>query len=175
MLSNSMLNGLSVKLIYKIFFLKNTCIRPLVKITINVSNFLTGYRPIVFFKEEKNLSGLLIKKKLSVSKATYPEWVFKTVQIILWETPVTKCSRKVFKNVNLVRVLALITNWASFFNNKIFLKFPVDSYANFLMFFSFYSVFYSQWTLNIFSIRDAAYWTTSFWIACYEIRFWFLW
>ena len=56
-----------------------------------------------------------IKKKLSVSKATCPE----SIQIILWETLVTKSSRKVFKNVNLVRVLPLITNLASFFNNKI--------------------------------------------------------
>ena len=46
---------------------------------------------------EKNLSGLLYKKKLSASKATCPESIFKTVQIILWETPVTKSSRKVFK------------------------------------------------------------------------------
>ena len=81
---------------YRQFFLKNTCLRPLVKITINVSNFLIMYRTIIFFKEEKNLSGLLIKK-LSVSKARCPESVFKTVQIILWETPVTRSSRKVFK------------------------------------------------------------------------------
>ena len=59
---------------------------------------------------------------MSVSKATCPESVFKTIQIILWETPVTKSSRKVFKNVNLVRVLPLITNLASFFNNKFFLN-----------------------------------------------------
>ena len=89
------------------------------KIFINVSNFLTWYRTIAFFKEEKNLSGLLIGKKLSVSKATCPESVFKTVQIILWETPVTKYSQKVFINVNRVRVLPLRTNLASFFNNKI--------------------------------------------------------
>ena len=42
--------------------MKNTRLRPLVKITINLSNFLTRYMTIVFFKEEKNLSGLLIKK-----------------------------------------------------------------------------------------------------------------
>ena len=36
-------------------------------------------------------------------------------------------------------------------------------------------ILYSQWTLNIFSIRDAAYCTTSFWIASYEIIFLFLW
>ena len=59
-LANLVLNGLSVELIYKIVFLENTRLRPLVKITINVSNFLTMYRTIVFFKEEKNLSGLLI-------------------------------------------------------------------------------------------------------------------
>ena len=141
--------------------MKNTLLRPLVKITINVSNFLTRYRTIVFFKEEKNLSGLLIKKKLSVSKATCPESVFKTVQIILWETPVTKSSRKVSKNVNLVHVFPLITNLASFFNNQIFFKFQSVRVQNFLCFF-IYPVFYSQWTLNIFSIRDAAYWTTSF-------------
>ena len=41
-------------------FLKNTRLRPLRKINVNVSNFLTRYRTIVFFKEEKNLSGLLI-------------------------------------------------------------------------------------------------------------------
>ena len=90
LLANSILNGLSVKLIYKIVFLKNKCLRPFVKIIVNVSNFLTRYRTIVFFKEEKNLSGLLIEKKLSVSKATCPESVFKTVQIILWEAPVIK-------------------------------------------------------------------------------------
>ena len=54
-------------------FLKNTRVRPLVKITINVSNFLTRYRTIVFFKEEKNLSGLLIykKKKKIVSQQSH--------------------------------------------------------------------------------------------------------
>ena len=55
-----MLNGLSMKLIYKIVFLKNTRLRPLVKITINVSKFFTRYRTIVFFKEEKIISRLLI-------------------------------------------------------------------------------------------------------------------
>ena len=70
-----------MKPIYKIVFLKNRRLRPLVKIIINVSNFLTKYRTIVFFKEEKNLSGLLIGKKFSVSKATCPESVFKTVQV----------------------------------------------------------------------------------------------
>ena len=83
MLADSVLNGLSVKLIYKIAFLKNTRLCPLVKIAINISNFLTRYGIIVFFKEEENLSGLPIKKKLSVSKATCHESVFKTVQIIL--------------------------------------------------------------------------------------------
>ena len=97
LLANSIINGLSVKLIYKIVFLKNTRLCPLVKITIHLSNFLTRNRTIVFFKEEENLSGLLIKKKLSVSKATCPQSVFKTVQIILWETPVTKSSKKFSK------------------------------------------------------------------------------
>ena len=114
----------------KFFFLKNRRLRPLVKIIINFSNFLTRYRTIVFFKEEKNLSGLLTGKKFSVSRATCPELVFKTVQIILWETPVIKSSREVFINVNLVRVLPLRTNLASFLINKHFLKkMPVGSCA----------------------------------------------
>ena len=50
-----------MKLIFKIVFLKNKRFRPLVKIIISVSNFLNRYRTIVFFKEEKNFSGLLIE------------------------------------------------------------------------------------------------------------------
>ena len=55
------------------------------EITINVSNFLTRYRTIVFFKEEKNLSGFLYKeKKEIVSQQSHMSRVgFKTVQIIL--------------------------------------------------------------------------------------------
>ena len=52
-------------------FLKNTRLRPLVKITIIVSNFLTRCRTIVFFKEEKNLSGLLIYKKKIVGQQSH--------------------------------------------------------------------------------------------------------
>ena len=48
---------MSIKLIYKIFLLKNTRFHPLVRITITVSNSLTRYRTIVFFNEGKNLSG----------------------------------------------------------------------------------------------------------------------
>ena len=92
---------------------------------------------------------------MSVSKATCLESVLKTVQIILWETPVTKSSRKVFKNVTFVRVMPLITNLASFFNNKFFLKFRSVHVQNFLCFF-IYPVFYSQWTVKNFSIRDGA-------------------
>ena len=77
---------------------------------------------IILAYRKRTSQNCLYKKKLSVSKATCPESVFKAVQIILWETPVTNFSRKVFKNVNLVRVMPLITNLASFFNNKIFLK-----------------------------------------------------
>ena len=94
------------------------------------------------------------RKKLSVSKATCLESVFKTVQIILWDTSVTKSSRKVFINVNLVRVLPLRTNLASFFNNKIKKKKKNSGRSMCKMFyiFSFYPVFYSQWTLNIFQL-----------------------
>ena len=47
---------------------------------------------------------------------------------------------------------------------------------NFYVFrFICYPFFYSQWTLMIFSIRDPAYWTTSFWISSYEISFSILW
>ena len=70
-------------------------------------------------------------------------------------------SRKVFKKVNLVRVFPLITNLASFFNNKFFFKFRSVRLQKFLCFF-IYPVFCSQWTLNICPIRYAAYWTTSF-------------
>ena len=45
-------------------FLKNTRLRPLVKITINVSNFLTRYRTIVFFKEEKISQDCFYIKKI---------------------------------------------------------------------------------------------------------------
>ena len=153
------------------FFLKNKRLRPLVKIIINVSNFLTRYRKIVFFKEENNLSGLLVGKKFSVSKATCPESVFKTVQIILWETPVIKSSREGFINVKLVRVLPLRTNLASFFNNKHFLKkIPVGSCAKFFILFHFIRFLFIV-NFKFFSIRDAPYWTTSFWIASYEISF----
>ena len=138
-----MLNGLSVNLIYKIVFLKNTRMRPLVKITINVSKFFTRYRRIVFFKEEKNLSRLLILKKFLVSKATCLVSVFKTVQIIPSETPVNKVFTTVFKNVNYVRVLPLITNLASFFNNKFSEKFRLVCVRNFVCFF-IYPAFYSQ-------------------------------
>ena len=61
------------------FSFKNTRSSTLVKITTAVSNFLTRYRTIAFFKEEKNISGSHYKKKISVSKATCPESVFKTV------------------------------------------------------------------------------------------------
>ena len=40
-----------------------------------------------------------------------------------------------------------------------FFKFRSVRVQKFLCFF-IYPVFYSQWTLNIFSIRDTAYWTT---------------
>ena len=60
---------------------------------------------------------------------------FLRVQIILWEIPVTKSSRKVFKNLNLVRVLSLITNWASFFNTKILKNFRSLRMKFFLCFF----------------------------------------
>ena len=150
MLENSVLNGLSVKLTYKIVFLKNKRLRPLVKIIIRIA-----YR-----------------KKFSVSKATCPESVFKTVQIILWETPVIKSSREVFINVKLVRVLPLRTNLASFFNNKHFLKkIPVGSCAKSFILFYFIRFFIHSELQIFFSIRDAAYWTTSFWIASYEISF----
>ena len=77
LLANSMLNGLSVKLIYKIVSLKNTRLRPLVKITTYVSNFLTRYRTTVFFKEEKNLSGLLVKKNCQSAKPQVPPQFLK--------------------------------------------------------------------------------------------------
>ena len=77
LLANSVLNELSVKLIYKIVFLKNKRLRPLVKIIINVSNFLTRYRTIVFFKEEKNLSGLLIEKNFRSAKPHVPSRFLK--------------------------------------------------------------------------------------------------
>ena len=64
----------------------------------------------------------------------------------------------------------------NFFNNKIFLNCGRFVCKNVYVFrFICYPVFYSQWTLNIFSIRDAAYRTTSFWIASYEISFSILW
>ena len=44
---------------------------------LKLSNFLTRYRTIVFFKEEKNLSGFLYKKKLPASKAKCPESVLE--------------------------------------------------------------------------------------------------
>ena len=116
----------------KFVFLKNKRLRRIVKIIINVSNLLTRYRTIVFFKEEKNLSGLLIGKKISVSRATCPESVFKTAQIILWETPVIKSSREVFINVNPVRVLPLRTNLASFLINKHFLYRNVELIFEFM-------------------------------------------
>ena len=43
--------------IKQLFPFKNRSFRPLVRITTTVSNFLTRYRTIVFFKEENNLSG----------------------------------------------------------------------------------------------------------------------
>ena len=43
-------------------------------------------------------------------------------------------SRKVFKNVNLVRVLSLITNLVSFFNNTIFFKLRSVRVQKFLCF-----------------------------------------
>ena len=76
-LANSVLNGLSVKLIYKIVFLKNTRLRPLVKITINVSNFLTRYRTIVLFQEERNISGLLYEKNCQPAKPHVPSRFLK--------------------------------------------------------------------------------------------------
>ena len=45
-------------------FLRNTLLRPLVKITINVSNYLTRYRTIVFFKEEKKPLRIAYIKKI---------------------------------------------------------------------------------------------------------------
>ena len=92
---------------------------------------------------------------MSVSKATCPESVFETVQIILWETPVTKSSRRVFKNLNLVRVLLLISNWASFFNNKIFFKFRSVRMRKLLCFFIL-SGFLLTVNSKYFSICDAA-------------------
>ena len=77
LLANSVLNGLSVKQIYKIVFLKNTRLLPLVKITINVSNFLNRYRTIVFFQKEKNLSGLLHKKNCQAAKPHVPSRFLK--------------------------------------------------------------------------------------------------
>ena len=59
------------------------------------------------------------------------------------------------------------SKFVSFFNNKnekISGRFVCKSFC----IFSFYPVFYSQWTLNVFSICAAAYWT-SFWIASYEM------
>ena len=69
--------------------------------------------------------------------------LFKTVQIILWETPVIKSSREVFINVKLVRVLPLWTNLAFFFNKKHFLKkkIPVGSCAKSFIFFHFIRFF----------------------------------
>ena len=107
-------------------FLKNTRLRPLVKININNSLLQGGKEPL----------RIAYIKKFSVSKAICLESVLKAVQIILRETPVTKSSRKVFKNVNLVRVLPLITNLASFSNNKIFFQIAVGSCAKIFFMFS---------------------------------------
>ena len=65
MLANSMLKGLSVKLIYNIVFLKNIRLRPLVKITINVSN--------------KPLRITLKKKKIVCQQSHMSRVGFKTV------------------------------------------------------------------------------------------------
>ena len=69
MLANSIENGLSVKLIYNIFFIKNTHFRPFVRITISVSNFLARFRTVVFFKEEKNHRIAFIKKTVHYTPA----------------------------------------------------------------------------------------------------------
>ena len=58
-------------------FLKNTRLHPLVKITINVSNFLTRYRTIVLFQEERNISGLLYEKNCQPAKPHVPSRFLK--------------------------------------------------------------------------------------------------
>ena len=86
-------------------------------------------------------------------------------------TPVVKSSREGFINVKLVRVLPLRTNLASFFNNKHFLKkIPIGSCTKSFKLFHFIRFLFIE-NFKFFSIRDAAYWTTAFWILSYEISF----
>ena len=75
-------------------------------------------------------------------------------------------SGKVFKNVNLVLVLPLINNLASFFNNTFFLEIPVGSCAKFFMFFHLFGFlltviskyFFNSWCCILDYILNCKLW-----------------